>query len=563
MSRVDCQLLDERLMDYLYEELDTREMDEMRAHVEGCPRCAAEIGRFRGVRRAVAQLEMAEPPPAVSAKLLHQAARVQKTPVWRRSRAMRVAVYATPIVAMAAAFMLLIHVKDKALSPAIHPDDVSVTIDGRSAARPAAAPAPTVTVPPGEHEIKAEERAPATLAEKGEKLGDESGIATPRADDKAKGKADIASRVTATEKAPPAEERPARSAVDRKVEFKPPVTKDTTLGKATHATADQPSAHRGAGVTTGAPAGPRGGAPAMHAAPTSGGEDFDAVMGGAMSGRRDIGGGGKTGGDVRAAEQPKVALPKPAAPRPAAEPPKMPAPKTSKPRELAKKEAAPDPRLELSQPAQTPAPAPPPPQAAAGAAPQKKAQTQSYGTPQVTTSPPPSSINVQNEGYQQRYRNAPQLQPQSPPAANTESTAELDETRQQTQGLVSQSRREQQKQAAAPPEQLYSQLVTSTNNGNDCAKVMDLVKQLETWNFWSTQHPNEMRNAYLLRGRCQLDNKLADKDMENARRIANEQEKNEKVRASKAGKKAAPSKSKASDNAASAPAEAAPAPAKK
>ena len=284
----------------------------------------------------------------------------------------------------------------------------------------------------------------------------------------------------------------------------------------------------------------------MHAAPSSGGEDFDAVMGGAMSGRRDLGGsagGGKAGGDYRAAEPPKTAAPKPAA----------------KPREVAKREkAADDPQFETSRPAP-----PPPPQAGAAPA-QKKMQSQgAYAQPQVTTSPPPSNLEVQNEGYQ-RYRNAPpvvqQPQPTTPPAANAQSAPELDETRSTTQGLVSQTRRQESKQATTSPEQLYSQLVTNTNNGNDCTKVMDLVKQLETWNYWSTQHPNEMRNAYLLRGRCQSDNNLANKDMENARRISAEQEKNDKVRASKAGKKA-PAKSKAVDNNASqqAPAEAAPA----
>src|SRR5262249_25203727 len=161
---VDCHLLDERLMDYLYEELDTREMDEMRAHVEGCPRCSAEVGRFRGVRRAVAQLEMADPPAAVSAKLLHQAASVRQQSMWRRSPTSRVAVYATPIVAMAAGFVLLIHVKDRALAPTIKPEEVSLTIDGKKvAADPAAAPTPatpvvtaepppaTVELPPSKH----------------------------------------------------------------------------------------------------------------------------------------------------------------------------------------------------------------------------------------------------------------------------------------------------------------------------------------------------------------------------------------------------------------------------
>jgi hypothetical protein len=544
MSRVDCHLLDERLMDYLYEELETREMDEFRAHVEGCPRCSAEIGRFRGVRKAVAQLAMVEPPAAVSAKLMHQAAQSHKQSMWRRSRAMRATVYAAPIVAMAAAFVLLFHVKDKAMSPTIHADDVSVTIDGRKAAESpapavAAEPPATIEIPPAKHDV--------TLAAK-------------PADDLAK-EEESGERLKA---------KPKSGLVERKAEFKPPVTKDLKLGKATVA---HGAATRGAGAPGAAPAppparaaagdAPRGqtaagskfGQGPMHVAPSSGGEDFDSVTGGAISGRRDNAGAakGKAGGDVGWQDKSQAAE-KPAAPRP--EPQRQYSPPPAKPREVAKtaKKEAPPQNYYQQQPASPP----PPPQASSRPTP---TTTPPGATPQLTTSPQGGQVNVQNEGYIGRYRNAPAQQAPAQPApkvskapvANAESP-EMDETRTSTESLARDTRREQQKQAA--PDQVYAQLVTATNNGNDCGKVMDLVKQLESWNYWGDQHPSEMRNAYLLRGRCQNDNNLAKKDYENANRIAQEQEKTANKRA---GNKKA-SKSKAVDNNATqaAPAEAAP-----
>ena len=537
MSRVDCHLLDERLMDYLYEELGTHEMDEMRAHVEGCPRCSAEVGRFRGVRKAVAQLELVEPPPAVSAKLMHQAAQSHKQSMWRRSRVMRATVYAAPIVAMAAAFVLLIHVKEKAMSPTIHAEDVSVTIDGKKTAEGAAPavvtePPATVEIPAAKHEV--------TLADK-------------PADDRAKDEA-TGEKLKA---------KPKGGLLERKVEFKPPVTSDTKLGKATvghgattrgaapvAAPAPAPSRAAAGDVAAGQTTSRFGQGP-MHVAPSTGGEDFDAVTGGAISGRRDSGGGGKgkVGGDFAGLDKSQAAE-KPAAPKP--DPQQKYSP-PAKPREVAKKEAPPQDYYRQQQQASPP----PPPQAASRPA-------TPGATPQLTTSPQGGQYNVQNEGYIGRNRNMPQQAPAQPapkiskaPASNAESLSpEMEETRSSTQSLAQHSRREEQKQATTPPDQVYAQLVTATNNGTDCGKVMDLVKQLESWNYWGDQHPSEMRNAYLLRGRCQADNNLAKKDYENANRIAQDQEKAGNKRASKK----APAKSKASDNNASqAPAEAAPA----
>jgi putative zinc finger protein len=69
----ECKTFDEKLLDYLYEELDEAERTALRSHVEGCARCKAEVESFGRVRSAVKSVALAEPPPAVSAKLMYQA----------------------------------------------------------------------------------------------------------------------------------------------------------------------------------------------------------------------------------------------------------------------------------------------------------------------------------------------------------------------------------------------------------------------------------------------------------------------------------------------------------
>jgi hypothetical protein len=314
------------------------------------------------------------------------------------------------------------------------------------------------------------------------------------------------------------------------------VTKDTTLGKAAHG---QP-ADAAADVQ-------------RHAAPVTGGSGRGETIGrigqggylGGRSGIRGDTGGTKMGGDTSTLNPPALTPP----PKPAV-----------RSKEIAKAEVPPH-SEQQQKPVSRFDPSPPPPPAAAPA--EKKAAPE----PQVSTASPGANVQLraQNEGNANRYRSLPSQAQQVPQrsspvggVAESPSSADLDETRAQTRDLVSKTQRETAKQVTTPPDQLYAQLVTNTNSGNDCTRVMDLVKQLESWNYWGNQHPNEMRNAYLLRGRCQNDNKLADKDYENARRISQEQEKNDYKRASKG--KRAPSKGKPTDNSnAGPPADAVPA----
>lgn len=70
----ECRRADERLLDFVYEELPPEERAEVAAHVEACGRCAAELGSIGGTRALLRALPDEEPSQAVTARLLHEAA---------------------------------------------------------------------------------------------------------------------------------------------------------------------------------------------------------------------------------------------------------------------------------------------------------------------------------------------------------------------------------------------------------------------------------------------------------------------------------------------------------
>jgi putative zinc finger protein len=70
-----CHDIDELMVDFLYQELDAAQADEVKAHVDGCKRCGAELQSLQRTRQAVRALPDIEPPGAVTARLLHEAAR--------------------------------------------------------------------------------------------------------------------------------------------------------------------------------------------------------------------------------------------------------------------------------------------------------------------------------------------------------------------------------------------------------------------------------------------------------------------------------------------------------
>ena len=67
--------MDELMMDWLYDELDPPSSARVAEHVGHCARCSAELGALRRTREAFRGLPEAEPPPSLSAILLHEAAR--------------------------------------------------------------------------------------------------------------------------------------------------------------------------------------------------------------------------------------------------------------------------------------------------------------------------------------------------------------------------------------------------------------------------------------------------------------------------------------------------------
>ena len=75
---MQCRDIDDLMVDYLYQELDAARMAELEAHVHGCARCEAEIGRLQRTRMALRELPELEPSTAVSTRLLHEASKRAK-----------------------------------------------------------------------------------------------------------------------------------------------------------------------------------------------------------------------------------------------------------------------------------------------------------------------------------------------------------------------------------------------------------------------------------------------------------------------------------------------------
>ncbi|MBI4510387.1 MAG: zf-HC2 domain-containing protein [Deltaproteobacteria bacterium] len=72
---MECRQIDELMMDYIYQELDEAQAAQVRSHVDECARCGSELMGMARVRAAARSLPELEPPPALSARLLHEAAK--------------------------------------------------------------------------------------------------------------------------------------------------------------------------------------------------------------------------------------------------------------------------------------------------------------------------------------------------------------------------------------------------------------------------------------------------------------------------------------------------------
>lgn len=67
--------MDGLMMDWLYDELDPSSSAQVAQHVDGCSRCSTEMAALRRTREAFRGMSHLEPPAAISAILLHEAAR--------------------------------------------------------------------------------------------------------------------------------------------------------------------------------------------------------------------------------------------------------------------------------------------------------------------------------------------------------------------------------------------------------------------------------------------------------------------------------------------------------
>ena len=108
--QIECKTIDERLLDYLYEEIEPSEKEALKTHIEGCARCKAELGAFGRVRKAVASdVALVEPPSSASAKILFQAAQLRPRPRGKLLSFLRpvTKIVRHPAYAMAATFLVI------------------------------------------------------------------------------------------------------------------------------------------------------------------------------------------------------------------------------------------------------------------------------------------------------------------------------------------------------------------------------------------------------------------------------------------------------------------------
>jgi hypothetical protein len=153
---LECKDFDEKLLDYLYEELPPVARQACEQHLAGCARCQGELGSFGGVRRAARQLELVEPPAAVSAKLMYQAAQLAPR---RRGKVLPLVrkLWQHPAYAMAACFLivggvtswqLIVRGEVPMAAPAVREKEASPPAEGAgtAVAPPVKTPVPAASV---------------------------------------------------------------------------------------------------------------------------------------------------------------------------------------------------------------------------------------------------------------------------------------------------------------------------------------------------------------------------------------------------------------------------------
>jgi len=163
---MQCRDIDELMVEYLYQELDPVRAAEFEAHVQTCARCGAELGSLQRTRQALRALPDAEPPPALSARLLHEASRRAPNPegsgLFAWLGRLFQPILAHPALAATASVVLLLAVTTLvSVRARVSPHTQEVDLDKAAAPMAATAPAPaaTPTLAP-EQSFAAAEKAP-------------------------------------------------------------------------------------------------------------------------------------------------------------------------------------------------------------------------------------------------------------------------------------------------------------------------------------------------------------------------------------------------------------------
>ena len=113
-----CQDIDNRLVDWLYHELDPATLASFREHIDACESCAAQIASFAFIREMMRALPAEEPPLACSNIILHEASKRgagaqasserESTGIWAFIERLIRPVTAHPAVAAVASLLLIV-----------------------------------------------------------------------------------------------------------------------------------------------------------------------------------------------------------------------------------------------------------------------------------------------------------------------------------------------------------------------------------------------------------------------------------------------------------------------
>lgn len=107
---MNCEQINELLLDYLYQELSAAQAEEVEVHLHSCPRCAEELSAFQTTRATMKQLPEFDPPLRMH-QLLKQAAQEHVVSSAKRSFGDFLRQYLRPILihpAASAAVILMV-----------------------------------------------------------------------------------------------------------------------------------------------------------------------------------------------------------------------------------------------------------------------------------------------------------------------------------------------------------------------------------------------------------------------------------------------------------------------